>query len=58
MNAKELAVASHVSQGGLNGYIGRRIHKDEFFWTEQFVEPLLSSPVPTPDPMCRSMKAL
>ena len=45
-NAKELAIASHATQGGLSGYIGRWVHKDEFFWTEQFAGPLLSSPVP------------
>jgi LmbE family N-acetylglucosaminyl deacetylase len=34
-NPKYLAVAAHESQGGVNRYIGRWIHKDEFFWTEQ-----------------------
>jgi LmbE family N-acetylglucosaminyl deacetylase len=34
-NPKYLAVAAHDSQGGVNRYIGRWIHKDEFFWTEQ-----------------------
>jgi len=34
-NEKYLALASHGSQGGASGYIGRWIHKDEFFWTEQ-----------------------
>jgi LmbE family N-acetylglucosaminyl deacetylase len=36
-NPKYLAVAAHDSQGGVNRYIGRWIHKDEFFWTEQVI---------------------
>ena len=36
-NPKYLAVEAHASQDGPEGYIGRWIHKDEFFWTEQFV---------------------
>jgi LmbE family N-acetylglucosaminyl deacetylase len=34
-NEKYLAIASHQSQGGTTEYIGRWVHKDEFFWTEQ-----------------------
>jgi LmbE family N-acetylglucosaminyl deacetylase len=33
-NPKYNAVESHVSQGGANGFIGRFVHKDEFFWAE------------------------
>ncbi len=33
-NAKYQATGAHVSQGGLDGYLGRFIHKDEFFWVE------------------------
>ena len=36
LNSKAEAIAAHQSQGGTDGYIGRFIHKDEFFWTEQF----------------------
>jgi LmbE family N-acetylglucosaminyl deacetylase len=35
-NPKYNAIAAHDSQDGVDGYIGRWIHKDEFFWTEQF----------------------
>lgn len=34
-NPKYNAVSAHVSQGGVDRYIGKFIHKDEFFWTEQ-----------------------
>ena len=34
-NPKYFAIAAHESQGGVDRYIGRWIHKDEFFWTEQ-----------------------
>ena len=36
-NPKYTAVGEHQSQGGVDRYIGRWIHKDEFFWTEQVV---------------------
>ena len=36
-NPKYFAVAAHESQGGVDRYIGRWIHKDEFFWSEQLV---------------------
>lgn len=35
-NPKYLAIESHASQGGAGGYIGRFLHKAEFFWVEQF----------------------
>jgi LmbE family N-acetylglucosaminyl deacetylase len=35
-NPKYLAISAHASQDGADGYIGRWIHKDEFFWTEMF----------------------
>jgi LmbE family N-acetylglucosaminyl deacetylase len=34
-NPKYGAVDAHASQDGTTGYIGRWVHKDEFFWTEQ-----------------------
>jgi LmbE family N-acetylglucosaminyl deacetylase len=34
-NPKYVAVDRHQSQDGVSGYIGRWVHKDEFFWTEQ-----------------------
>ena len=34
-NPKFNAIAAHASQGGMEEYIGRWLHKDEFFWTEQ-----------------------
>ena len=33
-NPKYLAVDSHASQGGVTGFIGSFIHKDEIFWPE------------------------
>ena len=38
-NPKYVAIGSHATQGGVDGYIGRWIHKDEIFWTEQFAGP-------------------
>jgi LmbE family N-acetylglucosaminyl deacetylase len=35
-NPKYNAIAAHDSQDGVDGYIGRWLHKDEFFWTERF----------------------
>jgi len=34
-NFKHLAIDAHISQNGSFGYLGRFIHKDEFFWVEQ-----------------------
>jgi LmbE family N-acetylglucosaminyl deacetylase len=34
-NPKYSAIASHVTQGGMDSYISLWVHKDEFFWTEQ-----------------------
>jgi LmbE family N-acetylglucosaminyl deacetylase/ribosomal protein L14 len=34
VNPKARAIDSHVSQGGLNGFIGKFLRKDEFFWPE------------------------
>ncbi len=34
INPKAGAIAAHASQGGLNGFIGRFLRKDEFFWPE------------------------
>ena len=36
-NPKYFAVTAHESQGGVDRYIGRWIHKDEFFWSDQVV---------------------
>jgi LmbE family N-acetylglucosaminyl deacetylase len=33
-NPKYRAIQSHVTQGGAGGFIGRFVHKDEFFWPE------------------------
>jgi LmbE family N-acetylglucosaminyl deacetylase len=41
-NPKSLAVAEHDSQGGLEGFIGRYIHRDEIFWADPFNYPILS----------------
>jgi LmbE family N-acetylglucosaminyl deacetylase len=35
-NPKFNAISAHASQGGMDEYIGRWLHQDEFFWTEQF----------------------
>ena len=37
VNPKYLAVAAHVSQGGTSGFLGLFIHKDEFFWAENYL---------------------
>ena len=34
-NPKHLAIDKHVSQFGSTSFLGRFIHKDEFFWVEQ-----------------------
>ncbi|MBD3869051.1 MAG: PIG-L family deacetylase, partial [Acidobacteria bacterium] len=34
LNPKYQAVGAHGTQGAVNGYIGRFVHKDEFFWPE------------------------
>jgi LmbE family N-acetylglucosaminyl deacetylase len=34
INLKARSISAHASQDGLNGFIGRFIHKDEFFWVE------------------------
>ena len=34
-NPKHLAIDEHVSQNGSYTYLGRFIHKDEFFWVER-----------------------
>jgi LmbE family N-acetylglucosaminyl deacetylase len=44
-NPKYFAIAAHESQGGMGRYIGRWMHKDEFFWLEQ-VAGLNEPPVP------------
>jgi LmbE family N-acetylglucosaminyl deacetylase len=33
-NPKHQAIAAHGSQGGASGFLGRFLHKDEFFWVE------------------------
>jgi len=33
-NPKYQAISAHASQGGMGGFIGRFLHKDEFFWPE------------------------
>ncbi|HSB97400.1 MAG TPA: PIG-L family deacetylase, partial [Spongiibacteraceae bacterium] len=33
-NTKHAAIDDHVSQGGSESFLGRFIHKDEFFWAE------------------------
>jgi LmbE family N-acetylglucosaminyl deacetylase len=37
INPKYLAVSAHASQGGADGFLGKFIHKDEIFWTEDLV---------------------
>jgi hypothetical protein len=34
LNPKYQAINSHSSQGGINSFLGRFLHKDEFFWSE------------------------
>ena len=34
LNPKYQAVGAHGTQGAVDGYIGRFVHKDEFFWPE------------------------
>jgi LmbE family N-acetylglucosaminyl deacetylase len=41
-NPKALAVDDHASQGGLGGFIGRFVHRDEIFWAEYVNYPVLS----------------
>jgi LmbE family N-acetylglucosaminyl deacetylase len=36
-NPKFLAIAAHVSQGGIDGHLKNYVHKDEFFWAESVV---------------------
>ncbi|MFN8036326.1 MAG: choice-of-anchor D domain-containing protein [Acidimicrobiia bacterium] len=52
VNPKARAIDAHGSQGGVagsdpNGFLGRFIHSDEFFWTEQQVPPSTGT-VPPP----------
>ncbi len=41
-NPKSLAIAAHDSQGGLGGFIGRFVHRDEIFWADSYNYPVLS----------------
>jgi hypothetical protein len=41
-NPKAQAIEDFVSQGGLGGFIGRFVHKDEIFWAEYVNFPALS----------------
>ncbi len=34
INPKKQAINAHNSQGGMNAFIGKFLHKDEFFWQE------------------------
>ncbi len=36
-NPKYLAISAHVSQGGVNGFLGQFLHKDEIFWSENLL---------------------
>jgi LmbE family N-acetylglucosaminyl deacetylase len=38
-NRKIQAIDQHASEGGSSGFLGRFVHKDEFFWTEPLTAP-------------------
>ncbi len=41
-NPKAQAIDAHAGQGGLGGFIGRFVHRDEIFWADYINYPVLS----------------
>ncbi len=41
-NPKAQAIDAHAGQGGLGGFIGRFVHRDEIFWADYVNYPVLS----------------
>jgi LmbE family N-acetylglucosaminyl deacetylase len=42
VNPKSQAIDAHQNQGGLGGFIGRWVHRDEIFWASYINYPMLS----------------